>query len=190
MRRGAITQQDQEFVETWENISVTSNVVIRLDVRGEEKPEVVTGQRNFMITTEERMITQNKIREKANDPFRNGCFRPVTVPDGVTVESNPNALSNEEVRQALYSSDFVWSEWMKTIDSPETLRRMIEMATERGSKVTYDRIQELRESLENVKPATQVTQKDREQYEAIGAGVPVGAGTPPSGSTGRSSRYR
>ena len=76
MARSAITQEERDFVETWENIATYQNVIIRLDHRGEEKHEVITGGRVFMITTEERLITQDKVVDSKNDPFKNGSFRP------------------------------------------------------------------------------------------------------------------
>jgi hypothetical protein len=33
------------------------NAIIRLNTRGDESPEVINGRRNFLITTEERLIT-------------------------------------------------------------------------------------------------------------------------------------
>ena len=51
MSQGSITEEDTTFVETWENVSPITNWVIRLDVRGEDKPEPVSGARTFMLTT-------------------------------------------------------------------------------------------------------------------------------------------
>jgi hypothetical protein len=125
---GSITQEDREFVESWEHISPQQWGIIRLDPRGDERPEIIEGRKTFKITTEERILTQDKVRDEANDPFLNGSFRPVIVPDSVTIESNPNALSDEEITKILSASDVAWEEWLKTITSVATLRRMIEIA--------------------------------------------------------------
>jgi hypothetical protein len=131
-RQGSITDQDTDFVETWENIATRQNVVIRLDTRGDEKPEVITGRREFYITTEERLITENKVLDDKNDPFKNGDFRPVVVPDSVTIETNPNALSDEEILQMFHVSEAAWTPVLETIDSVATLRRMLDLADEAG----------------------------------------------------------
>lgn len=167
MRTGSITEQDTGFVETWSNISPSSNSIIRLDRRGDEKHEVISGFRDFYVTTEERLITQERILEEKNDPFKNGCFRPVLVPDSVDTKSNPNALNDGEIRSILISSAAAWDEWMKVIDSPETLRRMIALADE--SDISLKRYKQLATRMSEVKPKTRIIQKDQEQFEAMGA---------------------
>jgi hypothetical protein len=163
---GTITQKDREFVETWENIAVSRNAIIRLDVRGDEKQEIISGPRTFMVTTEERLIHQNKVRDPKNDPFLNGAFRPVIVPDSVNIESNPNALSDNEIKSILVSSDVAWGEWMAILNSPETLGRMIDMANSTDG-VTLKRFHQLQERYAEVKPKTRIVQKDADQYEGI-----------------------
>lgn len=166
-----ITEADARFVETWENISEQTNYVIKLDMRGDERPEGVQGHRKFMITTKERLITQDRIVERKYDPFLNGAFRPVVVPDSVSTETNPNALSNEEIMSIFVSSDLAWNEWMKTIDSGETLRRMMDMAD--GAEISLKRYRELERRLAEVTPKRRITQKDQEQYDALGGNAPA-----------------
>lgn len=125
---GSITQEDREFVESWEHISPQQWGITRLDPRGDERPEIIEGRKTFKITTEERILTQDKVRDEKNDPFLNGSFRPVVVPDSVTIESNPNALSDDEITKILNASDVAWDEWLKTITAVATLRRMLDLA--------------------------------------------------------------
>lgn len=188
MPQGTISDQDRNFVETWENIAPSGNAVIRLDSRGVEKQELITGRRNFMITTEERLITQDRIVDTKLDPFKNGCFRPVVVPDSVDTNTNPNALSDDEISSILVSSEIAFTEWMKIIDSPETLRRMVELAPH--SDISLKRFQFLQSRLGEVKPPTQITQKDRDQYESIGSGAPQPQPAPQRRRGGMSSDYR
>lgn len=190
--RSTITQEERDFVETWENIAAYQNAIIRLDPRGEEKHEVVQGEkRHFMITTEERLLTQSKIVDKANDPFTNGSFRPVVVPENITIETNPNALSDEEIFEIFAASDFAWTEWMHTIDSPATLNRMVDLADD-AEGVTVKRLREVQMRLREVKPQTRLTykdellQKEQDDYARQGA-------TPARerrGQGGRSAAYR
>jgi hypothetical protein len=168
MPKGSITEDDREFVETWENISTSGNDIIKLDRRGDEVHELITGRRNFMITTEERLITEDRILNEADNPFRNGAFRPVTVPDSVNIESNPNALSDEEIGSILVSSQRAWDEWMTVIDSPSTLQRMIDIADQGDLDISLKRYKAVQDRLGDVKPKTQITQKDRAQYESMG----------------------
>lgn len=187
--RGAITDADQNFTETWENIVPHGNGIIRLDIRGEETTEIIVGRRTFMLTTEERLITQSRILDPVNDPFRNGAFRPVVVPDSVTFETNPNALSDDEIRSIFVSSDLAWNEWITTLDSPETLRRMLDLAGD--SDISVRRFKQIGARLAEVKPQTRIVQKDQSDYESIGQpGGPTTASSDRRTQGGRSADYR
>lgn len=172
MRRGAITEEDQNFVETWENVTPPTYTVVKLNLRGDEEQALIAGPRRFMITTEERLLTQAKILQASDDPFRNGAFRPITVPDSVTVETNPNALSDQEIGDILKSSDLAWAEWMKVIDSVSTLRRMKAIAdnlADTGWDIKLSRYREIDTRLQAA-PRPRVVQKDQDQYESIRGG--------------------
>lgn len=189
--RGAITEADQNFTETWENIVPHGNGVIRLNFRGEEEMEMIVGRRKFMLTTEERLITQSRIFDEKDDPFRNGSFRPIVVPDSVSKETNPNALSDDEIRSIFVSSDLAWQEWISTLDSPETLRRMLDLAGD--SDISVRRFKQIGARLAEVKPPTRIVQKDQATYEAMSGQGPVGPGPQQSEQRrqgGRSSDYR
>lgn len=195
---GSITTEDREFVEVWEHISPQEWGIITLDARGEERHEIVRGRRNFRITTEERMITQDRIKKVENDPFLNGSFRPVTVPDSVTIESNPNALSDEEIRRILDSeSAIAWQENLKTIDSVATLRRMLEIAED--SDISIRRFRELEARLDEVRGQVRITSDDPalQRFLSGKASPDAGANTVAAGTNnprrrvgGMSSDYR
>lgn len=186
MRRGAITTEDQEFTETWENIAASQNAIIRLDPRGEERPEVIVGRGHFFITTEERLITQDRVVDTKLDPFTNGDFRPVVTPDSITVESNPNALSDEELTKVLGSSDLAWSEWMKTIDSVATLRRLAEMAEGDTVDISMKRFRQLEARMAEVHPRTRIATKDPKLSDFLNNAPTPSART----QGGRSADYR
>lgn len=184
MPQGAITTADREFVETWENIAPHGNAIIRLDVRGEEKQELIQGPRRFMLTTAERIITQDRIIDATLDPFLNGSFRPIQVPETINIETNPNAISDDEVRDILVSSELAFAGWMEVLDSPDTLQRMLDLAPD--TEVSLKRTKVIERRLHAVKPQRRIVQKDQEQYDAMtGMTPPAQAGT-----SGRSSRYR
>lgn len=180
-----ITEADARFVETWENISNQTNYVIRLDMRGEERPEGVSGKRSFMITTKERLITQDRVSQDSYDPFKNGAFRPVVVPDSVNVETNPNALSDDEIMSIFVSSDLAWAEWMKIIDSGATLRRMMEKAD--GADISLKRYREVERRLAEVVPPRRIVQKDQAEYDKMAGGTGPNA-SPSPGQAARRGR--
>jgi len=198
MRRGSITTQDQDFMETWENIATRQNAVVRLDARGEERQEVISGRRSFMLTTEERIITESKVLDPKNDPFKNGDFRPVIVPDSVTVETNPNALSDEEILQMFAVGDVAWPHVLGTIDSVATLRRMLDLAEDHEG-LTVKRYRDMENRLIEARGSerVQITSNDPQLRNFLSdkpsAGTPTatsGQANPRRGMGGRSSDYR
>jgi hypothetical protein len=166
MMRGSITEDDRNFIETWQNISESKYGIVRLDNRGGETREAIAGSREFMLTTEDRLITQNKIISKAKDPFTNGTFRPIVVPANVTVESNPNSISDDEIKGLLVQPDETWDAAIAKIDSLQTLRRMLRLAD--GSDVTMRRYRQIENMVAEKTPKVRITQQNRDQYERLG----------------------
>jgi|SRR6478609_9125675 len=164
---GAITDADRTFIEEWENISVPTWDILKFDFRGDVKHELIQGRRNFTLSTAERKVTEERILKKEDNPFRNGAFRPVIVPDSVSIDTNPNALSDDEITSILVSSEVAWDEWMKVIDSPETLNRMLEIASAVDG-MTLSRFRQITGKLADARPRTQIKSKDREQFERMG----------------------
>ena len=179
--QGSITDAEKRFVETWESVSDAQNYVIREDRRGDEQYVHVTGHQKFKITTYERILTQDKIRDKQYDPFTNGQFRPVIVPDSITVTTNPNALSDEDIARIFVASDTAWVEYMAVIDAPATLRRMIELAE--NTDLSMRRFRELEAKEQEANPMKRITQKDQEQFDKMGptGGGPSAGGPAPAG---------
>lgn len=168
MPTGSITAEQVDFVETWENVAQSTNYVIKLDSRGEEKHEAVTGRRKFTLTTQERMITQEKILHAKHDPFLNGSFRPVVTPDDITIETNPNALSDEDIVNIFGASKMAWGEWLQTVDSEATLRRMMDLANEHEDSIPLARYNQLTARLAEVTGGPRhATQRDEDQYRSL-----------------------
>jgi hypothetical protein len=193
--RGSITDEDRSFVETWENIASYQNVIIRLDTRGDERQEVINGRRKFMLTAEERIITQDRIVDPKHDPFRNGSFRPVIVPDSINIESNPNAISDEDIAGIFQASDLAFDEWLKTIDSAQTLRRMADLAPD--SEISMKRYKAIEARYRVVKPATRLETNDDQLKDFLSDrpksstnSADAETANPRRGRGGRSSDYR
>lgn len=166
---GTISKEQTEFLETWENLSPATHYVIKLDIRGDEKHEPVSGKnRRFTLTTQERMITQSKIIEPKKDPFLNGAFRPVITPDDINIETNPNALSDEDILKIFEASAIAFDEWLETVDAESTLRRMLVLA-EDDDDIAYKRVRKIEQRvLEVTGGPKHATQKDEETYKALG----------------------
>lgn len=171
---GAVTEAEKTFVEEWESVSDAQNYVIREDRRGDEVPVHIAGSMKFKITTYERILTQDRIRDKHFDPFTNGQFRPIMVPETITIQTNPNALSDEDIARIFVASDIAWDAYLDTIDSAATLRRMIDLAENQEHDLSLRRYRSLEQKEQQVNPMKRVIQKDQEQFDKMG----------PTGSSG------
>lgn len=180
---GSVTEAEKRFVEEWESVSDGQNYIIREDRRGDEIFVHISGSQKFKITTYERVLTQDKIKDSKMDPFVNGQFRPVIVPDSISVKTNPNALSDDDIKRVLVASDLAWDEYLSVINSPATLRRMIELAED--SSLSLKRYRQLEELEQAANPMRRVVQKDQEQYDKMG---PVGGGPSQTPSPAKSLR--
>lgn len=166
---GSITQEQVDFVETWENVSPSTNYIIRLDMRGDETHVQVSERRKFMITTQERMLTEERVLDPKNNPFKNGSFRPVITPDNVTIETNPNALSDDDILRIFKASEVAWGEWLSNLDAPATLRRMIELADENEDDIGLKRYRQMEARLAEVTGGPKhANQKDEDTFRRMG----------------------
>lgn len=166
---GSVSAADKVFIETWENVSPGTNYVIRENRRGDEEYVEVAGYRSFKLSTYDRMLTEDKINDVQDNPFKNGAFRPVTVPADVTIESNPNAMSASDIARLFGASDAAWGEWMGVINSPATLQRMLDLADSGEVELSHRRYRQLADMqvshTSRGKPV--LAQKDRAEYEQL-----------------------
>lgn len=169
MSKVAITDAEAGFVETWESVSQTTQYVIKLDFRGEPYHHMVPSEREFDITTEERLLTQKAVNRDGLDPFTNGCFRPVRVPEDITVDTNPNALSKADIERIFKASSRAWDEYLSVIDGAETLQRMVDLAQD-SDDLSVKRLNQLQERLAEVRPKRRVESKSLDEYEKAGTG--------------------
>jgi hypothetical protein len=176
---GSVTEKEKSFVETWENVAEATNYIIREDRRGDEAPDGISGRRRFKLTTYERMLTEDKIIDVRLNPFKNGSFRPVVVPDDITIETNPNALSDEDIARLFVSSANAWDAYMEVIDAPATLKRMLDLAEHTDmSLARFRQLEQMYQQHSNV--GKRITQKDQEEFDKMG---PTGQSKPVPGDS-------
>ena len=170
MPKGAISDIDREFVETWQNVSEGTYYVIEFDARNDPTQVPVAGGREFKLTTEERIVTEDKCLEAKNNPFRNGAFRPLTVPDDYQPERNPNALANEQIEKMFTASELAFTEFLSGIDSPATLRRAIALGEDHDA-LTMKRMNLIKDRFREVNGTPRhAIQRDEKEYRTIPAG--------------------
>lgn len=170
MPKGSISDVDRDFIETWESVSEGTYYVIRFDARNEPEMIPVPGGREFKLSTEERIVTEDKILERKSNPFRNGAFRPMIVPDDYEPDRNPNAISNEQIEKMFGASELAFTEFLEGLDSAGTLRRAIALGEDHDSLSTK-RLNRIKERFREVNGGpNHARQKDESQYRTIPAG--------------------
>lgn len=169
---GSVTDKEKNFIETWENVGHQVNYIIRENRRGDEVHEEISGTKKFKLSTYDRMLTEDKIVNPRLNPFKNGSFRPLIVPEDVSIDSNPNALSTEDIKRLFSASDVAWDEYMDVIDSPATLQRMVDMADRGDVELSHRRYKQLESMLvqfSNINKQV-ARQKDEALIESAGPG--------------------
>lgn len=184
---GLITDEERNFIETWESVSESLHFVVTFGPMGEHTYQPIAGMRKFTLTTAERLVTQSRIVEDENDPFLNGSFRPIVVPSTVTIDTNPNALSDEDIIRIFNSSKAAWDAYMEVLDAPATIRRMLTLAEgPAGESLPVSRYRELEAKLKELTPRVQLKQRDADLIASTGPAAPVSPeGSSPKGRRGR-----
>lgn len=168
---GSVTDRERGFIETWENVSHQVNYIVRENRRGDEEYIEVSGPKKFKLSTYDRMLTEDKIVNPRLNPFKNGSFRPIMVPEDISIESNPNALSAEDIRNLFGASEMAWDEYMQVIDSPATLQRMVDMADRGDAELSHRRYLQLTQMLDRFSNINKqvAPQKDAELIASVGS---------------------
>lgn len=184
---GSVSEKDKTFIETWENVGLGTNYVIRENRRGDEVYEQVAGKRKFKLSTWDRMLTEDKIADDRHNPFKNGSFRPILVPEDVTIETNPNAMSDDDVKRLFQASDLAWAEWMEQIDSPATLQRMLDMADNGEADLAHRRYKQLSSMHARYSNIGQRVgaQKDQEMFDRMSSGATSGSLSEPTAAAAK-----
>lgn len=121
-------------LETWENTGNSRVVLKKYSHAGELVDEMLNGRRKVMLTPQERRINQELAANKALDPFSNGILAPVrlieTAEDLEDITSNPNLMSETDMRDLLKGHFKKLEARLTEVDSEPILRRLLEIAQE------------------------------------------------------------
>lgn len=81
-------------LEEWESVVRGTRGITRYSEKGERSPEIVPPGSIFHITPDERRRNQQRVRDKAKDPFSNGAFRLRTA-----VDSDANSVAAKKISE-------------------------------------------------------------------------------------------
>lgn len=144
--------------EMWRSSVAGMLGVIKYDPRGNEYCEVVRSGQVLAITTEERMLNQERAATEAKDFFKNGSLTPVKLLDDAEdledIAANPNLISEEDMK-ALFTSNWkIFDAKVDGISNVGTLKKMIAIANE--GEATVRQVNKLGQRLADLSPSAPV----------------------------------
>lgn len=125
--------------ETWTNPGKGQVYILTFDARGNLGSTVVRPNGKIVISTEERLLNQDRAATEGSDVFKNGSLTPVrlieSAEDYQEIASNPNLLSEDDMKDLfkLKAADF--KKRLGDINNIIALDRMHELATDENSEI-------------------------------------------------------
>lgn len=128
-------------LEAWRYTGAGRQWIIKYTGKyGEERWDGIYGGAIFHVSPAERHRNSEKVKDPANDPFRNGTFVPVTLTehtpaeDRAAIEANPELLADDKMMALLKAGgvkgDLALAEVLAKISNMITLGRIFEAAQE------------------------------------------------------------
>lgn len=147
-----------EEYETWKNSTAGRVVLKKYNQRGELSDEMMSGGKVFHIKPQERRINQEMAANPDLDMFSNGQLTPVrlieTEEDAKEIASNPNLLSEEEMKDLYKGHWKSFESKVSEISNLTTLERMLEVGNEVDAKVRQ--VETIRARIEELNPVDHV----------------------------------
>lgn len=141
-------------LETWENTGNSRIFLKKYSHSGDLRNEMLGGRRKVVLTPAERRINQELAASKQQDPFSNGMLAPVrlveTAEDLEEIHSNPNLMSETDMRDLLKGHFKKLESRLAEVDSEAMLNRLLEIAE--AEDVTVGKVEAIKARLADFKP--------------------------------------
>lgn len=148
------TGVDAQDLETWQNAGHSRVIIKKFAHSGELVDHIIKGQSKLTLTSHERRLNQEMAADSNWDPFNNGTFIPVrlieTAEDLDQIKSNPNLMSEEDMRDLLGKHHKQVAARLRDIQSQQVLNRLAEIAEEED--VTVGKMNAIRARLDEFRP--------------------------------------
>lgn len=140
--------------EIWKNETRGVIGVRKHDPRnpGGTKVELVRAGGQVVITSDERRLTEEMVRQTVNNPFRNGRLLLVSGAEDdeelQAIKADPNSISSDEIAKLLDGTLRVMEGRLAKIDAVPTLERILQHADSEGASTR--RLQAIRDRISAV----------------------------------------
>lgn len=148
------TGVESQDLETWQNAGRSRVIIKKFAHSGELVDHIIKGQAKLTLTSHERRLNQEMAADSDWDPFNNGTFIPVrlieTAEDLEQIKSNPNLMSEEDMRELLNKHFKQVKSRLADIKSEAVLNRLSEIAREED--VSVGKMEAIQARLQDFKP--------------------------------------
>lgn len=145
-----------EGKETWMNAAKGRAGVLKYDRSGNLRQELVRSGGKIDLTTDERLVNQERAANESLDIFKNGMLVPVklldTAEDSKDIAENPNLKSETEL---LAMFKLQWKKFeveVGNITNTAAIERMIDVAEREEVDATVRQVSVLRARLVELDP--------------------------------------
>lgn len=142
--------------EKWQS-KFNGRIVVKQRTVDGVTPQMILPGREFMISSADRRLHQSAVADKRYDPFTNGSFVPLSLPEEVAVELGvqPNHVSDAEIRAVALGSEADALAVLRKLDAPAVLGRVLSAAQQLGA--SGPRLDLIEAQLDSVDPSKQST---------------------------------
>ena len=157
--------------ETWGNPSAGKVYILTFDHTGKLQSQLVRPGGKVQITTQERLINQERAASPAKDVFNNGRLHPVRIHDSAEgyaeITSNPNLLSEDDLKELFNLKIGEFRSRLGEISNSNALQRLHDFANgdDEDTKVTMTQAKAIDKRLAEVTGKTSV---DVDQHPIVG----------------------
>lgn len=142
-------------LERWRSTTASSVGIVRWNKRLEtEEFQRIERGVEFAISYDERKLNQGKVIRAEHDPFTNGSFAPVHLPDGTPdktdLEKAVDTMTDEELDALINAPQRVFDRDLAKLSSPMALHRLYTMA--RAQEAGPKRLTAIRDALKVADP--------------------------------------
>jgi len=148
--------------ETWQNPGKGDVWILVFNHEGKLESRPIRSGGKIHLTTQERMINQERAWSKDADLFSNGRLQPVrlldTAEDYRELASNPNHLSENDLKAILKLKGAPFTNKLAKITNKLALERLVEIAQDDSLNVTMNQFKALEARIEELTPEQKFTE--------------------------------
>lgn len=139
--------------EVWKNATASQIVLLRQGgPGGQTRHEIISGERTFSISPEERRMNQNMAANPELDVFNNGMLQPVKLLEDSEPEmlDNPNHIGEDQLPRLFKLHYRNFDKRISEISNPIVLQRLIDISA--AQDATIRQVETIKARLDAIQP--------------------------------------